>query len=79
VRFTGLSPRSRPMPIELSGTAALEHENRAPAANASERDRAPEGGAEFAGLMGEDGCEVNARTAAQPPLGRGLTLRAAVH
>jgi hypothetical protein len=67
------------MPIELSGTAALEHKNRAPAANASERDRAPEGGAEFAGLMGEDGWEVNARTAAETPLARGLTPRPSVH
>ena len=76
MRFTGLSPRSRPMPIELSGTAALEHENRAPAANASERDRAPKGGAEFAGLMGEDGWEVNAGTVRREPARAGLTPRA---
>ena len=61
MRFTGLPPLSRPnADRNCSGTVALEHENRAPTASRPGRDRAPEGGAEFAGLMGEDRREVNA-------------------
>ena len=70
--FHGIVLRVRGhVPIELYGTAALEHENRAPAKRRLGRDRAPEGGAEFAGLMGEDGREVNAGADAGLPAAAG--------
>ena len=61
MRFTGLSPRSRPDAVARVGldeARPLTRKTR-PGGNRLGRDRAREGGAELRRLMGEDDGEVN--------------------